>query len=241
MILNSTNREVAKVRIEKIETKKFGDITEEFAIEEGDESLENWQAIHLPYYSGLLSSIGKELNTNTLLVCEWFRVVEKYNVPEMGSDYKVGDLIYDASIYDGMNTHINDLQFYRQWLPKSKEARILELCCGTGRLTIPIAKDGYDITGVDYTSSMLAQAKVKAAREGIDVEFIEADIRNLDLQKKYDLIFIPFNSIHHLYRNEDLFKAFTVVKKHLKDGGLFGSCFLSKPVFSLPKHKNGYF
>ena len=43
----------------------------------------------------------------------------------------------------------------------------------------------------------------------------------MDLQNKYDLIFIPFNSIHHLYLNEDLFKAFNTVKKHLKTGGRF--------------------
>ncbi len=61
----------------------------------------------------------------------------------MNSDYKVGDLIYDANIYDGMNTSMDDLQFYKRWLPKNKDARILELCCGTGRLTLPIAKDGY--------------------------------------------------------------------------------------------------
>ncbi len=120
-----------------------------------------------------------------------------------------------------MNTNIVDLQFYKRWLPKNKDARILELCCGTGRLTIPIAKDGYNISGVDYTSSMLEQAKVKASEGGLVVEFIEADIRTLDLPNKYDLIFIPFNSIHHLYKNEDLFKAFNVVKKHLKEGGLF--------------------
>ena len=68
---------------------------------------------------------------------------------------------------------------------------------------------------------MLNQAKVKAAEAGLGVEFIEADIRYLDLQKKYDLIFIPFNSIHHLYRNEDLFKALRIVRDHLKEGGLF--------------------
>ena len=139
----------------------------------------------------------------------------------MDSNYKVGDLIYDANIYDGMNTHIDDLQFYKRWLPQNKDACVLELCCGTGRLTIPIAKDGYDISGVDHTSSMLEQAKVKASEAGLEVEFIEADIRALDLQKKYDLIFIPFNSIHHLYQNEDLFKTFNVVKNHLKAGGLF--------------------
>ena len=119
----------------------------------------------------------------------------------MNSDYKVGDLIYDANIYDGMNTSMDDLQFYKRWLPKNKDARILELCCGTGRLTLPIAKDGYDISGVDYTASMLHQAKMKAAEAGLRINFIQADIRTLDLQKKYDLIFIPFNSIHHLYEN----------------------------------------
>lgn len=139
----------------------------------------------------------------------------------MSSNYQVGDLIYDANIYDGMNTHIDDLQFYKRWLPQNKGAEILELCCGTGRLTIPIAKDGYNISGVDYTPSMLEQAKTKASDAGLEVEFIEADIRTLDLQRKYDLIFIPFNSIHHLYHNEDLFKTLNVVKNHLKDGGLF--------------------
>jgi ubiquinone/menaquinone biosynthesis C-methylase UbiE len=137
------------------------------------------------------------------------------------SNYKVGDLIYDANIYDGMNTNLIDLQFYKRWLPKNKNARILELCCGTGRLTLPIAKDGYDITGVDFTSSMLEQAKTKASEEGLDITFIEADIRTLDLSEKFDLIFIPFNSSHHLYKNDDVFKAFNAVKNHLKEGGLF--------------------
>ena len=79
----------------------------------------------------------------------------------MNSDYKVGDLIYDANIYDAMNTNLDDWYFYKRWLPENKDARILELCCGTGRLTLPIAKEGYDITGIDYTLSMLAQAKLK--------------------------------------------------------------------------------
>lgn len=139
----------------------------------------------------------------------------------MNTDYKVGDLIYDANIYDGLNTFLSDLQFYKKWLPKNKEAKILELCCGTGRLTVPIAKDGHNICGVDYTSSMLEQAKVKASEAGLEINFIEADIRSLNLQEKFDFIFIPFNSIHHLYKNEDLFKAFNGVKNHLKEGGLF--------------------
>ena len=157
----------------------------------------------------------------------------------MNSNYQVGDLIYDANIYDGMNTDLADLHFYKRWLPKSKDARILELCCGTGRLTLPIAKDGYNISGVDYTSSMLDQAKIKASEAGLEIRFIEADIRTLNLQEKYDLVFIPFNSIHHLYKNEDLFRAFNVVKNHLKEGGLFLLDCFNPDIQYLAESENG--
>jgi SAM-dependent methyltransferase len=139
---------------------------------------------------------------------------------KLNTEYKVGDLIYDPNIYDGLNTFLSDLQFYKKWLPTDKNARILELCCGSGRLTIPIAKE-YNICGVDNSFSMLEQAKLKATKEGLEIDFIEADIRTLDLPNKYDLIFIPFNSIHHLYQNQDLFDTLNVIKKHLKVDGLF--------------------
>ena len=139
----------------------------------------------------------------------------------MNTDYKVGDFIYNADIYDGLNKSLSDLEFYKKWLPQNKDAKILELCCGTGRLTIPIAKDGYNIKGVDYTLSMLERAKEKAFQAGLKIDFIEADIRGLDLGEKFDFIFIPFNSIHHLYKNEDLFDALKVVRNHLKEKGLF--------------------
>lgn len=75
-ILDSNGKEVCIVEIEKIEIIKFKDITERFAMEEGDGSLDNWLKIHTHYYSGLLAKIGKELTSNTELVCEWFKVVK---------------------------------------------------------------------------------------------------------------------------------------------------------------------
>lgn len=135
--------------------------------------------------------------------------------------YGVGDLIYDASIYDGMNSFLDDLPFYKKWMPKDQDAQILELCCGTGRLTLPLAKEGFNITGVDHTPSMLDQAKAKASEEGLAIQFIEGDMRTFDLQRQYDLIFIPFNSIHHLYENEDFFQTLDAVRRHLREGGLF--------------------
>lgn len=139
----------------------------------------------------------------------------------MKNSYTVGNLVYDASIYDGMNTNMDDLPFYKRWLSKNKNARILELCCGSGRLTLPLAKDGHNITGIDYTVSMLAKAKTKASNASLDIEFIEADMRTFELSEQYDLIFIPFNSVHHLYTNEDLFQTLKAVKKHLKKDGIF--------------------
>ena len=68
---------------------------------------------------------------------------------------------------------------------------------------------------------MLERAKEKAFQAGLKIDFIEADIRGLNLEEKFDLIFIPFNSIHHLYKNEDLFDTLKVVRNHLKEKGLF--------------------
>jgi SAM-dependent methyltransferase len=139
----------------------------------------------------------------------------------MEEKYKVGKLIYDGNIYDGMNTEMDDLPFYSRWLKKRKKGNILELCCGTGRLTIPLAQEGYKITGVDNNTSMLKQAKEKANGLNVPVRFIKSDIRSLDLPEVYDIIFIPFNSIHHLYTNQDFFNVLTGVKKHLKKNGYF--------------------
>lgn len=139
----------------------------------------------------------------------------------MEEKYKVGKLIYDGNIYDGMNTGIDDLPFYLRWLKKRENGNILELCCGTGRLTIPLAQEGYNITGVDNNGSMLRQAEEKARKLNISIRFIESDIRTLDLPEVYDIIFIPFNSIHHLYTNQDFFDMLITVEKHLKDDGYF--------------------
>ena len=51
----------------------------------------------------------------------------------MNAEYKVGDFIYNADIYDGLNNSLSDLAFYKKWLPQNKDAKILELCCEIGR------------------------------------------------------------------------------------------------------------
>lgn len=74
-ILDSHGREVCIIQINRIETTEFQNVTNEFAIDEGDGDLENWLKIHTEYYSSLLDKIGKSLTGETKLLCEWFTVV----------------------------------------------------------------------------------------------------------------------------------------------------------------------
>lgn len=78
-ILDSQGKEKCIVKIERIEIVDFQDITEEFAVNEGDECLDNWIKIHTEYYSSLLEKIDKKLTGRTKLVCEWFSVVSSNN------------------------------------------------------------------------------------------------------------------------------------------------------------------
>lgn len=79
-ILDSSDNQIAVVRVVKTEIVKFGDVSESFAIDEGDGNLDNWLNIHRPYYSNQLLLIGKELDNNTELICEWFQVVNEEDV-----------------------------------------------------------------------------------------------------------------------------------------------------------------
>lgn len=140
------------------------------------------------------------------------------------SKYCIDDLVHDGEIYDALNKFDFDLAFYKKWCKKAG-GRCLELCCGTGRLTIPLALDGIDMTGVDYTESMIKKAREKADKNNLSIGLFSQDMRGLDLSKlspgKFSLIFIPFNSLQCIYELEDLEEIFRRVKTHLAEGGLF--------------------
>ncbi len=136
---------------------------------------------------------------------------------EMSSDYR---LIYKGEIYDAINKFSFDLEYYRKWCGR-KKGPVLEVCSGTGRLTIPLKKAGLDITGLDLSDSMLEMARAKASAENLDLTFIRGDMRNFELNNKYDIIFIPFNSLQDISTVEDVESTLGCVRKHLAPGGLF--------------------
>jgi SAM-dependent methyltransferase len=97
----------------------------------------------------------------------------------------------------------------------------LELACGTGRLTIPIAQSGVEIVGLDLMPSMLAHARTKAAAAGVRIQFVEGNCRGFALGRKFALIFMAFNSMQHLHDFASLTELFRNVRNHLAPGGRF--------------------
>lgn len=132
----------------------------------------------------------------------------------------VDRLVYDADIYDAMNTFTHDVPFYLGECRRAK-GPVLELCCGSGRLTLPLLKAGIDITGVDFTPPMLAAARKKALAQGLPDVFLQGDMLKVRLKKKYKLVFIPFNSIQNIYTLEDVEKVFKTVRTHMAPGARF--------------------
>ena len=97
----------------------------------------------------------------------------------------------------------------------------LELACGTGRLTVPLAERGLPITGLDNAPSMLAAAEAKANQHGVSPTFLSADICDFALNLHFDLIFLPNNSLGHLHSLPDLLSSFSCIRQHLSDTGRF--------------------
>ncbi len=136
------------------------------------------------------------------------------------------ELLYDGVLYDALRGgYESELEFWITEANKS-EGDVLELCCGTGRVAIPIAESGKNVTGIDISDSMLEQGKKKASEKNLKIEWIKSDIREFDLGKKFGMIYIPFNSILHLHKTSDIEQLFSNVKRHLtKDGRFYISIF----------------
>ena len=130
-------------------------------------------------------------------------------------------LYRDGRHYDALNSFlVADIPFYVEEAQRAG-GLVLELACGTGRLTIPIAQSGVEIVGLDLSASMLTHARTKAKAAGLEIEFVEGDCRSFDLRRKFGLVFMAFNSMQHLHDYASLAALFANVRKHLAEGGRF--------------------
>lgn len=116
----------------------------------------------------------------------------------------------------------NDVNYYTE-LAKRTGGPVLELGCGTGRVSLAIAREGIQVFGIDQSDSMLTQAKRKAMDLGLNgrVQWIQANMAEFKLDQKFPLIIIPYRSFLHLTTVREQILTLQRIRKHLLDQGLF--------------------
>lgn len=107
-----------------------------------------------------------------------------------------------------------------------KPSTIVDLGCGTGNLTIPLALEGYKLTGIDLSEDMLAVAEQKAGENksrfrGGSIHWVQQDLREWDLGEQVDVALSICDSLNYLLEEDDIIHAFRQTFEGLKPGGLF--------------------
>ena len=131
---------------------------------------------------------------------------------------------YSVDFYDYIVPYgeRRDIDFYKA-LAEEKNAPILELGCGTGRILIPLARQGTEITGLDIEPGMLERCRRKLRGEPDEVRgrvtLIEGNMRDFDLGRTFGLVTAPFRAFQHLETAEDQISCLESVRRHLADDG----------------------
>lgn len=129
---------------------------------------------------------------------------------------------YDAQV-DSVGGR-DDIDFYAS-LASESGGPVLEIGCGTGRVTIPMLETGATVTGLDLCPDMLAVARRKvsllpsATRER--AFFVQADMTDFRIENRFGLVVTPFRPFQHLATPQQQLACLACVRKHLAPGGTF--------------------
>ena len=124
-----------------------------------------------------------------------------------------------------------------------KSARILDCACGIGTQAIGLAAMGYDITASDFSPGALAEARERAAKNNVQIQFAQADFCALSntFAEQFDIVIAMDNALPHMLSHTDLEKAIRSITNQLADGGLFvasirdyDALLMDKPPYSPP-------
>ena len=130
-----------------------------------------------------------------------------------------------AHVYDSLNSHVDYGQLcdgieacFEKYLSKKPEL-VLDLACGTGKLTAELARRGYDMIGVDASVDMLMDARNNT--EGLDVLLLEQDMCHFELYGTVGAVVCTYDSLNYLTGDGELEQCFSLVHNYLDPGGLF--------------------
>jgi SAM-dependent methyltransferase len=102
-----------------------------------------------------------------------------------------------------------------------KNERILDLCCGIGRHCLELARQGFDVVGVDRTASYIAKAKQNAVEEFLEVDFVVADMKEYCQPNSFDIVINLFGSFGYFEDLEDDRQVVRNMCASLRSGGRF--------------------
>src|SRR3989338_8887066 len=141
---------------------------------------------------------------------------ERSGMPEVFCDYaRYYDLLYKNKDYATETAYVHRLiQKF-----KSGAKTILNLGCGTEKHDVCFEKLGYQVTGVDLSEMMLAEARKRSITGRL--EFLHGDIRSVDLARKFDIVISLFHAISYQTTDKDVLCAFRTANRHLRGGGVF--------------------
>ena len=119
----------------------------------------------------------------------------------------------------------DDIAFYSRCASVFGAQDILEYGCGNGRITLPLARQGHRIHGVDLSQPMIDALDVRLRKESSEVRQrvsrVRADMRDKKLRRRFDLVLCTFNTFLHLYVREDVERFLSRVRAHLRPEGRF--------------------
>jgi SAM-dependent methyltransferase len=101
----------------------------------------------------------------------------------------------------------------------SPGASVLDLCCGVGRHSLELARSGFQVTGVDRTASYLEEARGRAAEEGLEIEFIQDDMRSFRRPESFDAILNYFTSFGYFESEDEERQVLENAHASLRPGG----------------------
>ena len=102
-----------------------------------------------------------------------------------------------------------------------REGKICECACGTGGLTIPLFRRGFQVTGADVSQEMLWQAAQKSRKQGASIPFVRQDMRALNLHRPMDAVLATCDGVNYLLTEEDLLSFFRAAYRSVRAGGAF--------------------